>query len=338
MEHKEKAYGYHDIQPEAIVEGEVVLDTLTGAKNKKEKKKAEEVFASETLNKSSKVIKEFTPDYTRGLHDVLFETEEGGLTYRYGYGLNRLSVSISPIDNGAGAIAENGKIKLYYHQDYLGTTDYLTSDVTGKVTSWTMYNEWGEITHNSVLKCGQRELDLVKNYTGYEYDQVLGQYYAKNRMYEPTNRRFTQIDPIKGGDNWYVYVGNNPVNYFDPLGLSPKLLPLSIIEDYGVKVTYEKISVKHGKETYYVNKATAELGEKSKTYYAYPKDSYFQRMGKCNYNQMIGNTMHINANSALGFIKDNYFDTDMYRSSISAILGFTPGINDLRYPGSNYWI
>ncbi|MEL7657331.1 MAG: RHS repeat-associated core domain-containing protein, partial [Bacillota bacterium] len=104
-------------------------------------------------------------------------------------------------------------------QDYLGTTDYLTSDATGKVVSWTMYNEWGEITHNAVLKCGLRELDLVKNYTGYEYDPVLGQYYAKNRMYDAENRRFTQIDPAMDGSNWYAYVGNNPVNYVDLLGL-----------------------------------------------------------------------------------------------------------------------
>ncbi|MEL7607805.1 MAG: RHS repeat-associated core domain-containing protein, partial [Sedimentibacter saalensis] len=94
-----------------------------------------------------------------------------------------------------------------------------------------------EITHNAVLKCGQRELDLVKNYTGHEYDQVIGQYYAKNRMYNPANRRFTQIDPIKNGYNWYAYVGNNPVNYIDPLGYK-QLLPLSIIEKFGGTVTY----------------------------------------------------------------------------------------------------
>ena len=45
--------------------------------------------------------------------------------------------------------------------DYLGTADYLTSPLTGKVESWTHYNEWGEITHNAVLKCGQRELDIL---------------------------------------------------------------------------------------------------------------------------------------------------------------------------------
>ncbi|MEL7656427.1 MAG: RHS repeat-associated core domain-containing protein, partial [Bacillota bacterium] len=218
---KKNAYGYQEIQSTAVVPGQVVVDTATGKKDSKEKKSAEVVLADPELNKKTTVTKDFVLDYTRNLQDVLYETETGNLNYRYGYGLQRLSATISPIDSGAGAIVENGAVKLYYHQDYLGTTDYLTSDATGKVVSWTMYNEWGEITHNAVLKCGLRELDLVKNYTGYEYDPVLGQYYAKNRMYDAENRRFTQLDPAMDGSNWYVYVGNNPVNYVDPLGLDP---------------------------------------------------------------------------------------------------------------------
>ena len=47
--------------------------------------------------------------------------------------------------------------------------------------SWTSYNEWGEITHNAVLNCGARELDLVKEYTTHDYDAVLNQYYEESR-------------------------------------------------------------------------------------------------------------------------------------------------------------
>jgi hypothetical protein len=32
-------------------------------------------------------------------------------------------------------------------------------------------------------------------------------------------KRFTTIDPIRSGLNWYVYVNNNPINFIDPLGL-----------------------------------------------------------------------------------------------------------------------
>lgn len=111
--------------------------------------------------------------------------------------------------------------------------DYLTSPVSQKVESWTHYNEWGEITHNAVLKMGQRELDLVKNYTGHDFDAVLNMYYAKARMYDAENRRFVSIDPILDGTKYdlkdyateainftaYVYVRDNPLRWIDPLGL-----------------------------------------------------------------------------------------------------------------------
>lgn len=117
------------------------------------------------------------------------------------------------------------QIRLYYHQDLRGTVDYLTSPVSQKVESWTHYNEWGEITHNAVLKMGQRELDLVKNYTGHDFDAVLNMYYAKARMYDAENRRFVSIDPILDGTKYdlkdyateainftaYVYVRDNPL-------------------------------------------------------------------------------------------------------------------------------
>lgn len=108
--------------------------------------------------------------------------------------------------------------------DYLGTADYLTSPVSGKVVSWTHYNEWGEITHNAVLKCGQREVDLVKRYATHDYDSVLGQYYAKARFYDASLRRFTAIDPVKGTAAdptsmvQYLYVKNSPLIYIDENG------------------------------------------------------------------------------------------------------------------------
>ena len=61
-------------------------------------------------------------------------------------------------------------------------------------------------------------IDNINNYTGYTYDEVLKQYYAQNRFYDPENRRFTQEDDVEDGDNWYNYCNNNPVNYVDPSG------------------------------------------------------------------------------------------------------------------------
>ncbi|CAH1903827.1 hypothetical protein NTGHW29_150071 [Candidatus Nitrotoga sp. HW29] len=59
-------------------------------------------------------------------------------------------------------------------------------------------------------------------YTGQQYIAGLGLYYYKARWYSPTVGRFLETDPIGYGDgvNWYAYVGNNPVNWRDPRGLS----------------------------------------------------------------------------------------------------------------------
>ena len=234
---KKNAYGYHDVSAlveDGMVDGEIVVDKQTGKKDKKEKKSQEEVAASPELNKTSTVVKQFVVDYTTETYEPLMEHEVNGLDYRYVYGNDRLSVNITGVENGSAKLIENGnQIRLYYHMDYLGTADYLTSPVSLKVESWTHYNEWGEITHNAVLKCGQRELDLVKRYATHDYDAVLDFYYAKARFYNADGRHFSAIDPILDPSLYdikeyvntplqlvqYLYVVNNPLNEIDPLGL-----------------------------------------------------------------------------------------------------------------------
>ncbi len=57
-------------------------------------------------------------------------------------------------------------------------------------------------------------------YTGREPDET-GLVYYRARYYDPTLGRFTQRDPIgfSGGVNRYRYVNDNPIMYYDPLGL-----------------------------------------------------------------------------------------------------------------------
>ena len=170
------------------------------------------VIPSVDNKKFSIIHKDFVLDYTSPLKNVIMETEsgDGGLTYRYTYGLQKENVVIS----GAGNLD-----KLYYHHDRLGSTDLLTDNVAGKVMSYVTYDDWGAPTAKAVLKMGVRELDLVTEYTGHPWDQVLGVYYAKARMYDSQDRRFTAKDEAKDGLNRYLYCSNNPINSIDPMGL-----------------------------------------------------------------------------------------------------------------------
>ena len=116
--------------------------------------------------------------------------------------------------------------KLIYHYDRLGSTDYLTHSKTGRIETNSEYDTWGAQSAKPSYMFGERQLDLATEYTGYAYDPVLSLYYAKHRMYDAVNRRFTAVDQIKGSVLdpqsmvQYTYVLNNPLRYIDPFGLS----------------------------------------------------------------------------------------------------------------------
>ena len=221
-------------EPVSETDAPELLSAPAASKGSNDKGNGNNANGGGSMNKTSTVVKQFVVDYTSETYEPLMEYEVNGLTYRYVYGNDRLSVNITGVENGSAKLVENGnQIRLYYHMDYLSTADYLTSPLTGKVESWTHYNEWGEITHNAVLKCGQRELDMVKRYATHDYDQVLGMYYAKARFYDAENRRFVSVDPILDPSQYnvtfytksptllvkYAYVSDNPIIYIDLLGL-----------------------------------------------------------------------------------------------------------------------
>jgi RHS repeat-associated protein len=61
---------------------------------------------------------------------------------------------------------------------------------------------------------------VALSYSGQRFDKETGLYDYVNRHYDPSTGRFLQPDPIGQADNVnvYTYVGNDPLNYVDPLG------------------------------------------------------------------------------------------------------------------------
>ncbi len=67
-----------------------------------------------------------------------------------------------------------------------------------------------------------------QQFTGRENDGT-GLYYYRNRYYSPQTGRFISEDPIgwaSGQTNAYAYVGGNPVQFSDPMGLQAIPLPM----------------------------------------------------------------------------------------------------------------
>jgi RHS repeat-associated protein len=106
--------------------------------------------------------------------------------------------------NGTGA-------PYYYHQDERGSVVAI-SDGAATPNAVKKYDEYGVPGGSTVGRFA---------YTGQTWLPEVGLYYYKARMYDPRLGRFMQSDPIGygAGMNLYGYVGGDPVNLIDPLGL-----------------------------------------------------------------------------------------------------------------------
>ncbi|MDD3597415.1 RHS repeat-associated core domain-containing protein, partial [Sulfuricurvum sp.] len=107
----------------------------------------------------------------------------------------------------------------YYHRDHQNSIIALTCQ-EGKIVERYDYDPFGNITLEEHTE-GIQTLNPYR-YTGREYDAP-DLYYYRARYYDPTIGRFITSDPIgylSGDFNFYRYVGNDPVNFIDPLGLA----------------------------------------------------------------------------------------------------------------------
>jgi RHS repeat-associated protein len=97
-------------------------------------------------------------------------------------------------------------------------------DATGTLRARYDYDAWGQRTKLS------GDLDADFGFTGHLHHKETGLILTHYRAYDPRLGRWLSRDPIaeNGGINLYGYVGNNPINAFDPTGemsKPPQLVP-----------------------------------------------------------------------------------------------------------------
>jgi RHS repeat-associated protein len=96
-------------------------------------------------------------------------------------------------------------------------------DLLGSIVA-TMDSGTATLSKVGYLPYGSGSVSAPFGYTGQRVDNESGGlYYYRARHYSPVLGRFLQPDPIgnAGGINLYVYVGNDPLNQTDSLGLAP---------------------------------------------------------------------------------------------------------------------
>ena len=113
--------------------------------------------------------------------------------------------------------------RFFIHADSIGST-VAVSDANAKPVEYYRYSAFGrpEIVREDGVPHERSAVRNSRLFAGGQWLAEAAVYDLRNRVYSPHLGRFHQPDPMQfdGGDaNLYRYVGNNPVNRVDPLGL-----------------------------------------------------------------------------------------------------------------------
>ena len=111
--------------------------------------------------------------------------------------------------------------KMYdIHTDHLNTPRVITDNTGTEVWRWDSA-PFGETLPNEQPQNNVSKFVWNYRFPGQYYDEETGLHYNYFRDYEPRSGRYVQSDPIglKGGNNTYNYVENNPAAKIDLMGL-----------------------------------------------------------------------------------------------------------------------
>ena len=144
---------------------------------------------------------------TSGKYQYIEDSSYQTVSSRYTGERTMLYAHGSPV-----AINRSSSTRGYLGTDILGSTRSIT-DNHGVQESYYDYDIFGSpIT-------GDYTTGTDYGYLGKPYDSITGLYNYGYRDYSPRTVRFTTVDPIRDGANWFAYVNNDPVNYVDLWGL-----------------------------------------------------------------------------------------------------------------------
>ena len=148
-------------------------------------------------------------------------TAQGIWQKEYLYFNNQLVAVVDYSNNANGTI-------FYVHTDYLGTPKIATN--SEKAITWqASYTPFGLATINDDVDNDGVPLILNIRFPGQYFDKESKLHYNWFRYYDSGVGRYITSDPLglEAGMNTFIYVGSNPMNLIDYLGLCACSLPNS---------------------------------------------------------------------------------------------------------------
>jgi RHS repeat-associated protein len=141
------------------------------------------------------------------------------------------ALPVATVDNSVNAGVTHSTVS-YIIADGLGTPRAVTDTAGNMLWQWSFTgNPFGELAPTSM-----NGYTLNLRYPGQYFDAETGLMDNGARDYDSTTGRYIQSDPIglDGGISTYAYVGGDPLDYTDPLGLSTMVV-CRPINDWRVK-------------------------------------------------------------------------------------------------------
>lgn len=137
----------------------------------------------------------------------------------------------------------------YFTTDLLGSVSSVTDSYGTQKASYT-YDAFGTLIQGDLS--GTTDF----GYLGKQNDPTSRLYNYGYRDYKPNTARFTTVDPIRDGENWFAYCNGDPVNFVDLFGLDVFYTIYRDIQSYDIstnrktpKNTYLDVGVLYNSNT-----------------------------------------------------------------------------------------